>query len=148
MLTMVTRTGTSSPLAQAIACFTLRMSLRPAAVCFFAGGFLVWLRIISFNSFSCIAKRAWEATVSGFVCRLGKDSPSHSWRRSACPADLSHAAGPGRQLACFRVGSQVRDQSVAFGLRQDRLGVVHELFGFYHRHRRHHCHTLFDYTLI
>jgi hypothetical protein len=34
---MVTRTGTSSPLAHAIACFTLRMSLRPVALCFSVG---------------------------------------------------------------------------------------------------------------
>src|SRR5260370_36795977 len=38
-LTIVTRTGTSSPLAHAIACFTLRMSLWPAAVCFSVGRF-------------------------------------------------------------------------------------------------------------
>src|SRR5882724_9386020 len=36
-LTMVTRTGTSPPPAHEIACFTLRMSLRPLAVCFSVG---------------------------------------------------------------------------------------------------------------
>src|ERR1039458_4021520 len=118
-LTMVTRTGTSSPLAHAIACFTLRMSLRPAAVCFSVGRFRVGFGI-SGSPFQVLRdegrKQPLQAAFVSFrkigLVILGIDVQHEPWNRSVVvvvdhpraaplslpwgsPSDLPDAAGSG-----------------------------------------------------
>jgi hypothetical protein len=109
---MVTRTGTPSPFAQAIACFTLLMSLRPAGACFWAGGFLFRSAYKS-NSFSCDVIRRSEAAASGCACRPPKGSsfrssgrcPERTAESIYCVVDHSRAAPsafPGAAQRTFR----------------------------------------------
>src|ERR1035437_4554265 len=118
-LTMVTRTGTYSPLAHAVACFTLRMSLRPVAVCFSVGRFRAGFGI-SGSPFQVLRyedrKQPLQAACIGFrkigLLILGVDVKHEQWNRSVVvvvdhpraaplslpwgsPSDLPDAAGPG-----------------------------------------------------
>src|ERR1035441_10165481 len=173
-LTMVTRTGTSSPPAHAIACLTLRMSLRPAAVCFSVGRFRIGFGI-SGSPFQVSRyedrKQPLQAAFIGFrkirLLILGVDVQREYWNRLVVvvvddpraaplslplgsPSDLPDSTGSWHQSARFRVRAKVRHQARSLGFCQDGRGVVQEFRHLHYRHRRHHCHyaTMLRYSRI
>src|ERR1035441_5856434 len=163
-LTMVTRTGTSSPPAHAIACLTLRMSLRPAAVCFSVGRFRIGFGI-SGSPFQVSRyedrKQPLQAAFIGFrkirLLILGVDVQREYWNRLfvvvvddaraaplslplGSPSDLPDSTGSWHQSARFRVRAKVRHQDRLLGFCQDGRGVVQAFRHLHYRHRRHHRH--------
>src|ERR1035437_7510335 len=163
-LTMVTRTGTSSPLAHAIACFTLRMSLRPAAVCFSVGRFrvgfgisgspfqvsrhedrkqplqaaFIGLRKIRLLILSVDVQREYRNRFVVVVVDDPRAAPLSLPLGS--PSDLPDSAASWHQSARFRVRAKVRHQDRSLGSCQDGRGVVQEFRHLDYGHRRRDRH--------
>src|ERR1035437_8693884 len=172
-LTMVTRTGTSSPPAHAIACLTLRMSLRAAAVCFSVGRFrvgfgisgspfqvsrhedrkqplqaaFIGLRKIRLPILSVDVQREYR---NRFVVVVDDPRAAPLSLPLASPSNLPVSAGSWHQSARFRLRAKVRHQARSLGFCQDGRGVVQEFRHLHYRHRRHHCHyaTMLRYSRI
>lgn len=99
-LTRVTRTWTSSPSAQAIACFTLLISLRPAAVCFRYAWFLVRFGISEIAAVGESPLRA-EAYLL-LQPRNRKGLSLTQFGSSKCAKEPPRIADRAQEMSCFR----------------------------------------------